>query len=404
MHPVARDLLRKLLDQADRGGRPSVPITEHSARAYFQAGSPADREAIHAALENVEAAGAVALDRGRGAASRDLLRIRLADADRLAAQLGEPRAAELAERIDDQVRPLLQDAPAWLRTALDDALARWRRGANAFGTPASDIETARRLFQVARAVAAGEQRELDLRRFSVRVLGDTKAVERLLGRMAALLRRNSEWADIDDDVQLYQALGLEKFPPPVFLKGPLRLHYGLDPATALDWDLAPLAPYVAVAPDAVHAVQVDAAPPYLLTIENLASFQRHVREVHDASVVLYTGGFPAPALVRLIGRLDAALPAQSPCFHWGDRDPGGLEILGAVAAACRRHRVRPHLMHRPAQDSAPFTTDEDRRLRRIAGRDDAIAMLARRWLEADLGRLEQEAVDPESPAIARPSD
>jgi hypothetical protein len=404
MHPVARDLLRKLLDQADRGGRPSVPITAHSARAYFQATGPADREAIHAALENVEAAGAVALDRGRGAASRDLLRIRLADAERLAAKLGEPRAAELAERIDDQVRPLFQDAPAWLHIALDDALARWRRGANAFGTPASDIETARRLFQVARAVAAGEQRELDLRRFSVRVLGDSKAVERLLGRLADLLRRNPDWAAIDDDAQLYQALGLEKFPPPVFIKGPLRLRYGLDPTTALDWDLTPLAPYVAVAPDAVHAVQVDAAPPYLLTIENLASFQRHVREVHDVGVVLYTGGFPAPALVRFIGRLDAALPVHCPCFHWGDRDPGGLAILRAVATACPRHAVQAHLMDRRMPDCPPFTAQEVQRLERLSAKEDGIRVIARRWLEADLGRLEQESVDPQAPAIAQPSD
>jgi hypothetical protein len=223
--------------------------------------------------------------------------------------------ARLAGQIETDIRPLLRDAPDWLGLALDDALARWQRGANAFGIPAADTEAARRLFRVAQAIAAGEQRDLDLRRFSVRVLGESKAVERLLGRLAGLLRRNPDWADIEDDAQLYQALGLEKFPPPVFIKGPLRLRYGLDPAAALDWDLSPLAPYVAVAPDAVHAVQVDAAPPYLLTIENLASFQRHVREVHDAGVVLYTGGFPAPALVRFIGSLDATLPAHSPFFH-----------------------------------------------------------------------------------------
>jgi hypothetical protein len=401
MHPVARDLLRKLLDQADRGGRPSVAITERSARAYFQLPSPAERELIHAALENAEAAGAVTLDWGRGAASRDLLRIRLADADRLAAQLGEPRAAELAERVRDQVLPLLQGAPDWLRTALDDALARWCRGASAFGTPAADTETARRLFQVARAVAAGEHRELDLRRFSVRLLGDTKAVERLLGRLTGLLRRNPDWADIDDDAQLRQALGLEKFPPPVFLKGPLRLRYGADAAGACDFNLAPLQPYVAIAPDAVHAVGLNAAPPYLLTIENLASFQRHVREVADRGLVLYTAGFPAPALVRFLGKLDAALPAACPFFHWGDRDPGGLGILDAVAKACPRHPVQPHLMDTSLPDCPAFTPEELHRLQRLAAGDSHVAAIARRWIETRPGRLEQEAVDPTSPVAGR---
>jgi uncharacterized protein (DUF2267 family) len=397
MHPIARELLRKLLDQADRGGRPSVAITERSARAYFQLPSPAERELIHAALENAEAAGAVTLDRGRGAASRDLVRVRLADADRLAAHLGEPRAAQLAARIEQALRAELRDAPDWLRTALDDALARWRRGAGAFGTPAADTETARRLFQVARAVAAGEHRELDLRRFSVRLLGDTKAVERLLGRLADLLRRNPAWADIDDDAQLQQALGLEKFAPPVFLKGPLRLRYGVDAAGASDFELAPLQPYVAIAPDAVHAVGADAAPPYLLTIENLASFQRHVREVADRGLVLYTAGFPAPALVRFLRELDAALPADCPFFHWGDRDPGGLGILDAVSKACPRHPVQPHLMDTSLPDCPAFTPEELHRLQRLAAGDSQVAAIARRWIDTGPGRLEQEAVDPTSP-------
>ena len=402
MHPVARNLLRKLLDQADRGGRHTVRINERSARAYFEATGPADRDAVHAALENAEAAGAVTLDWGRGAASRDLIRIRLADADRLAAHLGESRAAQLAERTERVVRPLLREAPDWLRTTLDDALARWRLGANAFGTPSADTETARRLFQVARAVAAGEHRELDLRRFSVRLLGDTKALERLLGRLAGLLRRNPDWAEIDDDNQLYQALGLEKFPPPVFIRGPVRLRYGLVAANAHDWDLTPLRPYVAIAPDAVHAVHVDAAPPYLLTIENLASFQRHVREVADGGLVLYTAGFPAPALIRFIGNLDTVLPVHCPFFHWGDRDPGGLAILQAVAAACPRHSVQPHLMDRSTPDCPAFSADEVRRLQRLFGADGTAPAIARRWLDADLGRLEQEAVDPESPSTRTP--
>ena len=402
MHPVASQLLRKLLEQADRGGRPTVAISERSAREYFQLAAPSDRELIHAALANAEAAGAVTLDWGRGAASRDLIRIRLADADRLAEHLGAPRAAQLAARIEHDIGPLLRDAPDWLRTALEDALARWRRGANAFGLPPADIDAARRLFRVACAIAAGEHRDLDLRRFSVRVLGDTKAVERLLGRLAGLLRRNPEWAEIDDDNQLYQALGLEKFPPAVFIRGALRLRYGLKAAHARDWDLAPLQPYVAIAPDAVHAVNIGATPPYLLTIENLASFQRQVREVVDGGLVLYTAGFPAPALVRFIGRLDAVLPLSCPFFHWGDRDPGGLEILRAVAAACPRHPLQPHLMHRPAPDCPPFTSDEIRRLRRIADTDSTVAVHARRWLDADLGRLEQEAIDPEAPLAIPP--
>ena len=134
-------------------------------------------------------------------------------------------------------------------------------------------------------------------------------------------------------------MGLEKFPPPLFIKGPLALDYG-----GTQWDLTPLRPYVALSPDAVGDIRPTTPVPYLLTIENLASFQRHVREVQDSGVVVYTAGFPAPALVRVLGQLDQRLPADCPFYHWGDRDPGGLRIYTKVVAACPNHGVRPHLM------------------------------------------------------------
>ena len=230
----------------------------------------------------------------------------------------------------------------------------------------------------------------------MRLLGDSKAVESLLSRLGGLLRRNPDWASWREDADLFRALGLEKFPPALFIKGPLVLDYG-----GTDWDITPLRPYVGLSPDAVNQIQASAPVPYLLTIENLASFQRQVREIQDAAVVLYTAGYPAPALIRVLGQLDQGLPADCLFYHWGDRDIGGLRIMARIVAACPRHPVTPHLMAAPDPESGPgiggWSRDERRALEQAIAKGGSVGGLAAEWVQRDFGKLEQEALDPASP-------
>ncbi|MGE5155594.1 MAG: Wadjet anti-phage system protein JetD domain-containing protein [Bdellovibrio bacteriovorus] len=389
---VARALLVKLLAQVDRGGRDTLPIGERSASDYFAVTDLTGRDAIHAYLENAEAAGAVTLEWGRRAAAQDLQRIRVKDADRLAAWLGVSRASAQAGAIEEQLAPLIAEAPDWLRDAYAEALAQWRLGGSPFRVAAADTAIAIRLFRVARAVAAGDQEGLDLRRFSVQLLGDSKAVESILGRLGALLRQNPDWSHWETDAELFQALGLEKFPPPLFIRGPLSLDYGGVPC-----DLTPLRPYVALSPDAVTDIRPTSPVPYLLTIENLASFQRHVREVRDQGVVIYTAGFPAPALVRVLGRLDQCLPTDCPFYHWGDRDPGGLRIYAKVNSACPAHGLSPHLMTVPDPGPSGWTRDQRRALEQVIARGGTAGRLAEAWIAQGLGPQEQEGLDPKAP-------
>jgi hypothetical protein len=392
---VARALLLKLLAQVDRGGRGSLPVTERSAREYFAVADLGGRDAIHAHLANAEADGGVTLDWGRQAAAQDLQRIRIRDADRLAAWLGVPRASAQADAIAQELAPLMTDAPGWLQDSYVETLDQWRLGGSPFRIPAADAVTATRLFRVARAVAVGQQDGLDLRRFSVQLLGDSKAIESMLGRLAGLLRRNPEWSQWEEDAELFQALGLEKFPPPLFIKGPLALDYGGTP-----WDLTPLRPYVALSPDALGDVRPTGHVPYLLTIENLASFQRHVREVQDTGVVVYAAGFPAPSLVSVLELLDQRLPANCPFYHWGDRDIGGLRIYAKILMACRTRRVSPHLMSAPGPDPRGWAETDRRSLEQAVSLGGAPGRLASEWVARGLGPLEQEALDPMSPENA----
>lgn len=392
MNDVARSLLTKLLAQVDRGARETLPITERAAKEYFALASLSDRDRVHATFANAAAAGGVVLEWGKGAAAQDLLRVRLVDADKLADWLGMPRARVHAERIALELDTLLKDAPEWLRGAYDEAIGLWRLGKAAFRIRADETDSAVKLFRVAMAVSFNEQEDLDLRRFSVRLLNDSKAIEGMLTKLVPLLRRNPEWELFDDNAELFRALGLEKFPPPIYLKGPLVVNY-----SGSDWDVGQLRPFIGVSPDQVLGLAISGRPAYLLTIENLSSFQRHVREVEDQGIVVYSAGFPSPALTHLLQRLDAALGSDCPCFHWGDRDVGGVRIFAHIASAFERHTVQPHLMATPMPQEQRFGAKERAAIDKVAGKDGPAGLLAKNWVERELGPMEQEALDPMTP-------
>ncbi len=97
MHEAVRGLLAKLLVAAERraegGASITLPLTVKRAPEYVACNTVAEREAIHAVLANAADAGAITLEWGRFEETRDLKRLRLLDADRLAAFLGEDRVA-----------------------------------------------------------------------------------------------------------------------------------------------------------------------------------------------------------------------------------------------------------------------------------------------------------------------
>jgi hypothetical protein len=402
MHEVARELLARLLAAAERrdddGAAVTLPLTPRRAPGYLAHNTLAEREAIQAVLANAQAAGAVRLEWGRFEEARDLKRLRLVDADRLAAFLGEERLEVRLARLREAAVPVLGQAPAWLQEDFDRATVRWGRGASARGLAVDDVGEVVTLYRALAAADRGEHRGLDLRTFSVRCLDDSKAMERLQSRIAAVLRAHLGLDGLND-AEVYAELGLEKYPQPVFVKGPLRLGY-----SGRRLDLDRVRPYLALSPDGVHAFETVTEPDYVLTVENLTSYQRHVREIDDRGIVLYSAGFPGLAFRAFLLRLDEALGPGIPFFHWGDVDVGGLRLFARIAATLVHHSVRPHLMGPPYGGDfhgRSFSSTDKRRIERVAGRTDPTGDLARQWLVSNTGPWEQEEQDPESP-MGRP--
>lgn len=323
-----------------------------------------------------EKAGAVSIVRERRPSGPASIRsVVLADAAKLAAHLGRETATSEAARAIAALRQITGPLPAWVGDVVDDIAAAWPIRREGYpGLVPGDVVTAARFIRLLCAVDRGEHIGVDMRTFSRRACGDSKAAEQGLPRLARALRKRFDLPDAPPREAL-AAFGIEKFPQPVLLRGSLCLSGGV----RLDGR-----PYVGVPPEWLDTVTVDGQPDYFLVIENLASFNRHVREVDDAGIILYSGGFPALAVLKAIRRMDALLPADVPFFHWGDVDADGVRILQHIARSINRP-LRPHLMGVDAWNHA------------------AVDELCRHLTDPAFEPMEQEQLDPQSPLQAAPA-
>ena len=239
---------------------------------------------------------------------------------------------------------------------------------------------------------------MDLRTFSAKMLGDSKIMENLRDRFAAVWNRFNS-SPHKNSRDLYESLGLTKHPSAMLFKGPLGIHFS---DSLLDISRIPA--FVGVPPDLIEALSFTRSPEdlnYVLTVENLASFNRHCRETddHGAGITIFSSGFLNPNAATVLRMLDAKLPETVKFFHWGDIDAGGLSIYQHIFDSVDRE-VYPHLMDKQklrrfgrSDETASFRT-----LSQSVFENALISDLA----EASRGEkmvLEQENIDPQLPTL-----
>lgn len=361
--------LDTMLDLADRApDRKTVRIRPD----YKAMTESAQLAAFRRLMEDAATKGAVTLAWERDPDAPDALRsVTLRDADALAAFLGRARAAVAADAAGRKLEETLRAAPAWVRALMTEVAEAWRIKRSPLpGLEVNDTDRAARLVALLSAMERDEHLGLDMRTFSRRACGDSKAAERLRGALAAALRRRHPDLAPAPPREVLAALGLEKFPQPVLVRGRLRLPDGT-PLVA--------EPFVGLPAEWAAAATLEAVPPYVLTIENLASFNRHAREVRDGGLIVLSNGFPSRTTLAFLQRLDAQLPAEVPFLHWGDVDAGGLRILRHLASSLTRP-LHPH--HTPLDDGWARTIDD----------------VARYLDRSDPVMVEQEELDPVGPA------
>ncbi|GFO56095.1 hypothetical protein GMSM_31020 [Geomonas sp. Red276] len=395
MSRYGEELLLKMLRkwEASPDMAVSLPITRSRALSYFEAENLDDKDALHAYLNSAEREEAIHLKWGRLTTAHLVERITLTDGAKLAAFLGLPVASVEAARALGDLRPVVAGMPSWIADLAEEMAEHWRVGKTAHGLAVTQVGEAGELLRALDAVAAGKQEGLDLRTFSARHVGDSKAMERMMPRFSRIWQRQFPGDELDP-AELYQSLGLVKFPHPVLFRGPITIRN-----RGRLFDFRAVRPYLGFPPQSVDGVEFPSLPSYVLFIENPASFNRHVAEVEDEGLVLYTAGFPSSKTLSLIRMLDHELPSGVPFFHWGDLDLGGVRIMARIQDQLQRtlhpHLMTPELLARYGEICDRLDTGK---LAALASRHPFLSPLVEAILAHDPPRwLEQENVDPCGP-------
>jgi hypothetical protein len=343
MNPVANQALLKLLRRAENasgksehGRNVGLRFSSESLPAYSTIGTHAEKEACHGDLLLAERDGAITIEWDRRAGERNqILRIQLMDREALARHLGVVPRWDAVAQAAQHLAPHQADYPV-----LGRVLEHWRRGAKVRGTGPEEVEAWRYAVAVVSHCRAQAATDVAVRRLSAQLTGDSKRVEQLSAPIDVLIQGDVA-APVRDPEDVFNELGLVKFPPTLLISGALQVRVG---AQRIPVD----APYLGFPPSAITSFGSCEAASLLLTVENLTTFHEMVghRRHAPAAILLYTGGMPSPSWKRVYRLLLTSLPPEARMFHWGDIDSGGFRIADHLAdcAGTAGRRLELHAM------------------------------------------------------------
>lgn len=345
-----------------------------------------DRDDLYGRLRAAESAKAVTLEMGKNESRHLIERVVLVDASKLYQFLGRTPQADTAAAAIADLHARLPDLPEAVTPLLDVLETNWRRGRGLAGLTPDALDPVEGCLLAVAALADGRFNGQDLRTFSRRSTRDSKFVEGHMGKIADLLRMVVDVPEELDAEEVLASHGITRYPQPCLLSGPVSYQ----------GQSLPTRPYIGLAPEMIGGLGIIGAPPWILTIENLASFNRQARELPGDGILLYTGGFPSDATLACL--LALARSTDCPIYHWGDIDAGGIKIayrieraLAAIGRSLHLHLMDPDLARRHGQPVAART------IFRIDVSASVVADLAAFLGGTGAHLLEQEELDPAIP-------
>jgi hypothetical protein len=385
----ARKLMDDLLDRYEGGTASPIAYPDYDGFADV---SEIDKFVMQ--LREAETAGAIRVGKRRGRNGDQIAHVRLDGVSRLYDLLGRRPVGELAAQAH---RRLLEgaDVPNAFQVTIAAIRAAWDRGRAWHGFAAQDADRLRTALLLAEAILAGKHRGVDCRTFSRRIAGESKALEKVEGAVVRILASALELPPTARPKDALRTLGLEKFAPPMLLAG------------RVDFDAAELSlarpTYFGIPPAETDRLRLTERPRYLLTIENFASFNRHVTEADPQAdgLTIYVGGYPSFATQDALRYFARTVPADVPFYHWSDIDPDGTWIFRTIERIIERP-LRPHLMTSDLAERFGRVPEEAVRPQRRA-ENSAIAELMAYLQRENAKWLEQEELDPVAPVEGDPS-
>lgn len=244
-----------------------------------------------------------------------------------------------------------------------------------------------KLEQILKVLAEVEkvEEEVYIRNFSVRVLGDSKAFEKIRMAVASIL---CEYGEYTDREHVLENLNIVKNPGYVYVKGGGRMTIA-----GQEIDISALNGELELSSELLEQIEeIEVSASKVITIENLTTFHSFVDR--DAFMI-YLGGYHNHIRRTLIRKIYEQ-NADKGYYHYGDIDAGGFHILLDLRARTGISFLPLHMDIATLEKYRAFTkklTENDQnRLRNLLGGEfDAVVSYMLKYH----CKLEQEAVECE---------
>ena len=255
-----------------------------------------------------------------------LKRLVVEDSGALLDAIGIPVLSEKVAAEISLVLSALETAPAWLQKALAGLADAWQEDKGIRRITVNKADALLHAIQFLKWLDLQNDLAIDMRTASVKALNDSKLLERQTAFIADLLRLHptlgGELSDDQTAEDILSQFGISRFSPLLRIKGNCQLstktgNINIDCAT----------PYLAMPLESLLTVEQITPAPYILLIENLASFERYCREIDESGITVFTSGFPSRKWRKILKPL---CTADVQVFHWGDIDVGGYRILALL--------------------------------------------------------------------------
>lgn len=378
-------------------------ITPRTFPAYFDEADPEPRAQLHTSAKLLAEAGIVRLRWGRRPHDHDLAAIDLDPA-------GVEKAYQLAQRPNpehgrarllellDSVIGTSSPSPPWYQAFLVKLRERLSQ-VDVMRGP-FDPRKVRNGLDLVRAMDAVMHLEKPERprSLSIRLFSDSKRLESLQRRLASLLRKHDpdlppNLKRADDVLREY---GVVKKPGLLLIQGDIAFECAGKQLETGCWQPCIGVPQELVTQGWITAIRARA----VLTIENEETFHATCGLARAAGLLLiYGGGFSTRMRVRFLQLVRECTGGQTPFFHWGDLDWGGLAILlhlrRTLSAAIKPLCASPVVISKYKSDANALPDRNVDLLQKLsldplaADIQDVIASLVEHRV-----RIEQECIDP----------
>ena len=232
------------------------------------------------------------------------------------------------------------------------------------------------------------EEETFIRDYSVKVFGDSKAFEAVMGKVRRLLL---QYGDFPDEESVFEDLNIIKNPGHVFIKGCAVIQI-----SGQTIDLSRLNGDIAISSSLLPRInEIKVTGSRVVTIENLTTFNTFSE---DDAFVMYLGGYHNEHRRKFIKQIYSDNP-NAEYYHFGDIDAGGFYILLHLREKTGVHfeayRMGIPELIRYSSYTKKLTENDIKRLKKLL--DSEFAETVRYMLEHNC-KLEQEAVGGQAAA------